>query len=314
MEVQLVAGVPTQVLHLRHRGQASPSKTPLLVIIPGSPGMGHFYVPFASRLFDMCEGMFDVSVISHAGHSPGHYKDVSNIFLTGCQTKDEKSSVDDNVTDWYSLKDQIAHKLAFIEEEAKTRDSVILLGHSIGCWIILQMLKKLDPEKISRVFFLFPMIEKMAQTPNALSSTAYLWSSLRIPFTGLVWLSAKLIPDRIKKWVLGIHFHTTPSEHLEHVIQGALGIDEKCIYNVLKMAQQETDEVVECPFNVIDENIDKIELYYGEGDRWNVECCHGDMVARYPEKGISKLNIDHAFVERSSNVMAEYVHSKLIAF
>ena len=54
-------------------------------------------------------------------------------------------------------------------------------------------------------------------------------------------------------------------------------------------------------------NINKIVFYYGVGDQWNVESCYGDMAARYSGKGVNlfKRNIPHAFVECSSNFMAE---------
>ena len=70
MEVTDIDGVPTHVFSL----EASRGNDSLLYIIPGSPGMAHFYVPFATRLFQLGGGAYDVSVVSHAGHSPGVYK------------------------------------------------------------------------------------------------------------------------------------------------------------------------------------------------------------------------------------------------
>ena len=339
-----MAGVPTHVLRLRTdlegqqelqlpRASAAADSCPLVIIVAGSPGMGHFYLPFASRLFEKCGGRYEVSVISHAGHSPGHYKDTGNGLLAGYHRAETESSADSSesgsstvegetveggtsastVTDWYNLQDQIAHKVAFIEEELKNRESLVLVGHSIGCWMILQMLKRIDTAKVSRAFMLFPTIEKMGQTPNALSSTSYLWSSLRRPFMFLVWLSSKVVPEFVRKRIVDSHFSTTPVDHLDSISQGALNINERSIYNVLMMARQEMAEVVECPFDVIDEHIDKLVFYYGVGDRWNVEGSYSDMAARYPGKDVHlcERNIDHAFVEQSSDEMADFVHSKL---
>ena len=64
-----MGGVPTHVLSLRNDPAGDEAKVPLVVIVPGSPGMGHFYLPFAHKLFDLGEGRYDVSVVSHAGHS-----------------------------------------------------------------------------------------------------------------------------------------------------------------------------------------------------------------------------------------------------
>lgn len=304
-EVRLVAGVPTHVLSLRHNHSKGQVLPPLIVVIPGSPGMGHLYNPFATKLFAIGKGQHDVSVVSHAGHSPGCYKDTSNPAFTDPSRGEE--------TDWYSLENQIAHKLAFIEDEGKSRESLVLIGHSIGCWMILKMLRQLNPSKITRIFLLFPTVEKMRLTPNGQSRLSYLWSSLRRPFTGLMWLSSRLLPTFVKELVLSVHFHTTPSEHLQFISQGVMNIDEKSIYNILQMAKQEMSDVYDLPLAEIDENIDKIVFYYGVGDRWNVESCYPDMAARYPGKEVHlcQLNIQHAFIECSSDEMAEYVCSKL---
>lgn len=307
MDVRLVAGVPTHVLSLRNSrsDDESGALLPLMVIIPGSPGMGHFYIPFANKLFDIGMGEYDVSIVSHAGHSPGHYKDTTNPAFAN-------SSLD-QFTDSYRLEDQIAHKLTFIEEEGKSRESIVLIGHSIGCWMILKMLGHINTSRIAKVFLLFPTVEKMRLTPNSQSRISYLWSSLRKPFTGLVWLSSRFLPKFMKESVLSVHFHTTPTEHLRFITQGVMNIDEKSIYNILQMAKQEMSDVFDPPIAEIDENIDKIVFYYGVGDNWNVESCYRDMAARYPGKEIHlcEQNIQHAFVECSSDKMAEYVYSKL---
>lgn len=291
--------------------------------------MGHFYMPFASKLFQVSQGGYDVSIVSHAGHSPGHYKDSSNLLTppsdsTG-EIGDSTGEIGDSTTktgdscvsatDWYCLQDQVYHKLAFIEEEARGRDSIILIGHSIGCWMILQMLERMESSRISKIFLLFPTIEKMALTPNGQSALSYAWSSLRTPITGLVWLCARFMPDFVKKWLLSQHFYTTPSEHLQPMIQGVANMDEKSVHNVLKMARQEMDEVLNPPLTTIDQNIGKIVFYYGVGDKWNVESCYSDMAARYPAGGnvhLCEHNIDHAFVECSSDQMVEYILSELV--
>ncbi len=302
-------GVPTHVLSLRSHSEHESlqgKRNPLVLIIPGSPGMGHFYVPFASKLFDLGQGGYDVSVISHAGHSPGHYKGALE------QDSDDKTQ-DEASVDWYTLQDQIAHKLSFIKRESAGRASLILIGHSIGCWMILQMLRESIPVPVTKIFLLFPTIEKLAMTPNAHSYASYLWSSMRKPFTGLIWMASKVIPDYLKRFILTRHFYTTPAEHMENITQAVINIDDKSIYNVLLMAQQEMEVVVDPPVGVIQRNIDKIVLYYGVGDGWNVESCYSDMAARFPGKEVHLCdqNYPHAFIECASNEMAEYVYLKL---
>lgn len=290
MEVRDVNGVPTHVFRL----EAAANNDTLLYIIPGTPGMGHFYVPFATRLFQLGEGAYDVSVVSHAGHSPGFYK-----------------QPDEQGRDWYSLEDQIAQKLAYLEEKAPAEKSLYLVGHSIGCYMILKMLEHLAPSRVKKVFFLFPTIEKMSVTPNGLALRP-LFTTLCTPFTGAVWLAGS-IPEFVKKQVLRQWFYSTPREHVEHMCRAVMNIDSKSVYNILSMAEQEVSEVVDLPVDIVSKHIDKLVFYYGVGDRWNVETCYKDMAERFPGKDINLCTsgYSHAFVITSSSAMADYVFNKL---
>lgn len=305
MQVEHINGIPTHVLTLKDDNlpAETSANNSLLLVVPGSPGMGHFYIPFATKLFQLGKGKCDVSVVSHAGHSPGHSKDDSNV-ESGIDLEVHSSS------DWYSLEDQIAHKIAFLRKY-EGRQSLYLVGHSIGCWIILQMLHQLDPSRVKKIVLLFPTVEKMCITPNG-QRLAPLFTTWRKPFTTLVWF-ASWIPAWCKQYFLKHYFHTTPEDHLEHITQATINIDSKCMYNILCMADQEMKEVVEPPLDVIDRNIDKLVFYYGDEDRWTVKSCYENMKARYPDKDINlcKNKFPHAFVECASEQIAEFVFSKL---
>ena len=291
MEVRDVKGIPTHVFSL----QAAVTNDALLYIIPGSPGMGHFYVPFATKLFQLGGGTYDVSVVSHAGHSPGVYKQPAS----------------EQERDWFSLEDQIDHKLAFLQETAPDKTSLYLVGHSIGCHVILKMLKHVVPSRVKKVFLLFPTIEKMAITPNGVAQRP-LFSTLRSPFTAAVWLMGG-IPEFLKNRVLRQWFYSSPREHVDHMCRAVMNIDSKSIYNILCMAEQEMNEVNQLPVDTISEHIDKLVFYYGVGDRWTIESCYKDMTERFPGKDINlcESGYSHAFVINSSDPMAEYVFNKL---
>lgn len=47
--------------------------------------------------------------------------------------------------DVFGLNGQIEHKLAFLRKHVPRETSLVLVGHSIGCYIILEMMKR-DPE------------------------------------------------------------------------------------------------------------------------------------------------------------------------
>ena len=303
MEVVDVSGVPTHVYSLSSTPRRSSS---LVLVISGSPGMAHYYVPFADKLFQLALGSCDVAVMSHAGHSPGCLRS-STQGVQGGSSSHPGNGSDRN---WFDLEDQIAHKLSYCKNVAGAYHSLYLIGHSLGCYIILEMLKELNPEIVKKVVFLFPMIEKMSTTRNAISWNPFI-TTWRGPFTALVWLGSSF-PEWFRHFVLNRHFHSTPEAHREHVIRGTMNIDSTSIHNILCMAEQEMNEVITPPFEVIDANIGKIVFYYGREDHWNMESSYSDMAERYPQGDINLCSkgCSHAFVEEHSDEMAEFVYNK----
>jgi xanthine dehydrogenase/oxidase len=70
-------------------------------------------------------------------------------------------------TGTYSLNQQIAHKKVFLEQYIPKNTKIILIGHSIGAYIILKLLKDCERgNDIIKSILLFPTIERMAATPN----------------------------------------------------------------------------------------------------------------------------------------------------
>lgn len=66
-----------------------------------------------------------------------------------------------------SLDQQITHKKIFLEEHIPLKSKIILVGHSIGAYIILQLLKNCDrATDVTRGILLFPTIERMAISPS----------------------------------------------------------------------------------------------------------------------------------------------------
>lgn len=58
-------------------------------------------------------------------------------------------------------------QVAFIKQYVPKDAKLHLVGHSIGSWCILQLLKDQEIAKqVVRCYLLFPTIERMAETPN----------------------------------------------------------------------------------------------------------------------------------------------------
>ena len=66
-----------------------------------------------------------------------------------------------------SLDEQITHKKIFLEEYIPSKSKIILIGHSIGAYIILHLLKNCNrATDVTKSIFLFPTIERMAISPS----------------------------------------------------------------------------------------------------------------------------------------------------
>ncbi|XP_073007299.1 uncharacterized protein [Typha latifolia] len=105
------------------------SKEPLLhvLFIPGNPGIVSFYRDFVEALYEELEGRASITAIGHISHGE---KDLENGRL-------------------FSLHEQIDHKVNFIEQEFQNYERpLVLVGHSIGSYMCLEILKRLQQQVI----------------------------------------------------------------------------------------------------------------------------------------------------------------------
>ena len=139
MNVEDVNGIPTHVFSLKADHHARPRNNSLLLVVPGSPGMGHFYIPFATKLFELGRGRYDVAVVSHAGHSPGHIRpsQVDSSRPKNAPTASDMSIRDDkgDNKDWYSLEDQPDCSQARVHSKACLKQGVSLSRWTFN-WLV----------------------------------------------------------------------------------------------------------------------------------------------------------------------------------
>lgn len=120
----------------------------VVLMIPGNPGVIAYYEYFLSRLFDLSNQEIDIIAVQHLGHTKG---------------------VKENETDLFTLEEQLEHKLAFfdhVRRSYKSTTKFVLVGHSIGAWLTVNMLKHRTRHGISKIFGLFPTLENIKRTPN----------------------------------------------------------------------------------------------------------------------------------------------------
>lgn len=277
LQVINVSGKPSQVYVRRSILKESSS---LILVISGSPGIAQYYIPFADRLYEDHDRMVDVCVLGHLGHSPGLHNDQSR--------------------DWFSLEDQLAHKLAFLDVNYPQ------LGHSIGCYVILHMLQSCV--HIEKAILLFPTIERMAESVNGkkfLSFSIFLQLAIFCH-----WLTT-LLPVCIRRNVLQFWFSDTPAAQREHMIDATLAINNTGLYNIFNMAGQEMKVVSQLPTDIIEQYLNKLVFCYSTDDKWVPPDCFSKILDMFPEGDIVQCDCAHAFVLTASDEIANFCYNKL---
>lgn len=152
-------------------------------------------------------------------------------------------------TSSYSLTEQIEHKVAFLEEYFPSDCQFILIGHSIGAYIILKLLEYYGErkDKISKGILLFPTIERMAISPNGRFaspvSTYFAW-----PVVAMCW-GLSFLPLFLKKWLVNWWFRKR-NIHEDSKCAVLELITANSVRNMLYMAADEMGKVDKTPVKV----------------------------------------------------------------
>lgn len=301
-EFILCCGVETQVLKcgpwtdLLNDKSANRPKL-LIFIITGNPGFATFYVPFAKTLFSSVNRRFPVWVISHAGHALTP-KDKTTI----ASSSDPNAG---NVEDVYGLTGQVEHKLTFLRTYVPKEMKLVVIGHSIGCYFALQVLKQAPDLPIFHSFLLFPTIERMAESPNGRIATVLLcWLRYALYATG--YLLLKPCPVKIKSFLISmtLQMMQLPNEFLTQNV-----LEPFCLANAAYLGGQEMMRVVERDNETIRKHLSKLTFYYGTIDPWCPTEYYEDIKKDFPEGDIRLCDkkLPHAFILYSYQEIADLI-------
>ncbi|XP_034715274.1 lipid droplet-associated hydrolase isoform X2 [Etheostoma cragini] len=268
----------------------------LFLIIPGNPGVVGFYRTFMQTLHSMFEYRHPVWAVSHAGH---------------CVPPDAMDMVEDAFSaaegDVFGLNGQIEHKLSFLRQHVPRETSLVLVGHSIGCYIILKMMKGNPELKVIKAIALFPTIERMAQTPQGKVMTPVLCHMRYVAYLPLFLLS--LLPEELKASLIKLVFGGICS--LDHtVVQPTVGLlSGDCAANAMYMGAQEMRNVRERDNITIKKNLEKLIFYYGATDHWCPVEYYYNIKQDFPHGNfrLCENGFRHAFVLDAGREVAKMV-------
>ena len=237
------------------------------IIIPGNPSIAELYIQFGNLLTKQ----FKYPVI------------ISSLLSDNTKT--------------YSLEKCIEYKKKFFEYLFKNNPNTkyIILGHSIGNYIIFQALKKIkDINNIIAIYSLFPALQNLYTcfpldykilTFNYLIINIFSFFIKFIKFLPLCFiiLFFKLVSD-------------VPSDKVECLINN---IDFSSIKQILFLAKDEGKYIKDYSKDLI-EFLNKISLklrmIYGKNDRYGNEKIAKKFKELVPNAKIKIVNILHAFV------------------
>lgn len=205
-----------------------------------------------------------------------------------------------------SLEGQIKHKVKYIKDHIPADVKLILIGHSIGCYMIMRILDEIDHQRVVRCFQLFPTIERMAQSPKGQVATPML-KYLRWLGTAIVHGASYLSPFVQYRLLL---WYFSGRKIPECVYNASMNLfDPFCVSNVMYMANLEMQQVAHLDEDLVERHLPKMSFYYGEDDHWCPKSYYFDMKKKFPHGDIRlcENGYDHAFVLEASDEMGDIV-------
>ncbi|XP_062522704.1 lipid droplet-associated hydrolase-like [Corticium candelabrum] len=280
------------------------------IILPGNPGCMQFYKPFADCLFEKCDRSASVYVISHLGHSTtSHAKaEIDEDDRRSVQSQSDWSGDDLSIVDL-----QVLQKLTFLRSHVNPESTLILIGHSVGSYILLKMLPHIDRRRIGKAIFLFPTIYRIADTPNGRWQRPFYTRHMWIPL-----LFANLVlrmPRCLLTPLIGMYmrWEGTSSEYIHQMTKGVLEMgDSSVLKAMLTMGECEMLQINDFSANsrqtILDFN-DKCSFYYGASDKWAPEEWVRYFSEQFPQAHVHRCDPDikHAFVLSSFEEVADMV-------
>ena len=290
------SSVPTQVIaegRWVEEGVAENGKKDVVIVIPGNPGIPEFYEGFARTLKLRLPTEVPVWVIGHAGH----VQPPSNLSVT--------MPNDSTWNEHYSLMAQLQHKKEFIRKYVPEDARLHLVGHSIGCWMILNMLKDdLIAKKVAKCYLLFPAIEHMAKSQNGQFFTKFI-TKIQSLLYFLCWILFCL-PQFLQLFIISVMAYSIPGKYNKATLQL---LNPHSLKKVIKMAEEEMEVVKDRDDDIISKYGDKLWFYYGNCDGWAPVKYFNHLKFTHPSVDaiLCKRGYHHSFVLQYDKEMGHIV-------
>ncbi|XP_035449601.2 lipid droplet-associated hydrolase-like [Spodoptera frugiperda] len=283
--------VQTRVITL---GDPLNCSSEVIVVITGGPGIPEFYKEFAEQLYRTTQK--PVCIIGHAGH---------DVFENQNETNDLKES-------WslYNCDGQIQHKLDLINNYIDKRAKLHLIGHSIGGWLLMELLHKNDylQKRILSVNLLFPTLQKIASTKNGKLVNNLVRYLHRIIL--LILFIMQLFPTiTILGVKLFLFLNSLPPYYEKRIM---IYLNPVLQEKAMLLAYESMERVHELNVQAIKKVQHMANVLYSTDDRWVPMHHIRDLQKFTPQIAFHEVNVEHAFVLKSSVYVATIVGNLIV--
>jgi len=289
----------TNVISLGNSPQSPKERlegTRVILIVPGNPGLASFYEEFMLVLQrEISEEPLSIWAVSHIGH-------------------EQKSPSYLPIERTYTLEEQVEHKLALIDLLLPPSARITLIGHSIGCRMLIDIVQRNTTHNFEKVYFLFPTLENMISTPQG-APTWSLCATWRRPLLlTLLTILNLVLPDALLRFVLSLSMPRSPDVFIR---AAARWRNPNYLNNCLMMAKDELETVLDLDSQRLDTLTSmggRLRAYYGATDHWSPLSFRSQLLENLPSLKEEQLEvcdrgIAHAFVETSGTEVAQIVAS-----
>ncbi|KAI3706550.1 hypothetical protein L6452_24366 [Arctium lappa] len=253
------------------------AKNPRLhvLFIPGNPGVITFYIDFLESLYKQMGETASISGIGYISHSE---KDWEHGKL-------------------FTLKEQIDHKIDFIQQELQALEvPLVVVGHSIGSFISLEIFKRI-PEKVAYFIGLYPFLTVDAESHQQAIIEKIARSQLTSSLISATMALLGLLPIWGSRFIAKISLAKQWSTTALDALCTSL-LKYHTMRNVLYLAMTEFEELVKVPdWEFMRENRNRIAFLYGEADHWAPLHMHDEIVKQVPDVvvEVEREGLTHSF-------------------
>ena len=196
-----------------------------------------------------------------------------------------------------TVRKQVEHKLDFIENVVPDDVEIVLMGHSIGTFMAVQVMRLLEKrERVVHTVMLMPVLEKFTQSPG--------WKSLSLllPFRFLAFLLVFLLSFVKDEIVLQLIPRLVPDMKRSRtpvcVLEGTLQlVNYRVFSNMLALARDESCQVDVRDDLFLSKNLHKMSFFFCADDRWVPLTFLRNLKRRFPSAQTELMDtVCHAFV------------------